>query len=192
MVLSTEQLKPLSDVIGHLSPTEQQYLNFGNAVVHVVGDRYVSYVVAHANVDQAWSVLTDYDNFAQFLPSVESSRVLESEGDRAVVEQIAGLKVLFADMKSRVCTENIKTPKERIDFRLLEGDLKMMEGHWQLIPVKNDELKGQDSQPIAVIKQAVRVEVGNPLLEGAFEAVYIKNMKRNLMAIAREARNRQG
>lgn len=190
MVLSTERLNSLNDVIGDLSPTEQESLRSGEAVVNVVGDRYVSYVVSHADIDQVWSVLTDYDNFSEFLPSVESSRVLESEGDRAVVEQIAELKVLFADMESRICTENIKTPKERIDFRLIEGDLKTMEGHWQLMPVQEAEDK-QSDQPLSVIKQVVRAEVGNPLLEGAFEAVYTKNMRRNLKAIAREAYKRQ-
>lgn len=190
MVLSTDKLQPLSEVISDLSPTEQQFLRSGKAIVNAVGNRYVSYVVSPTTIDQTWDVLTDYNNFSEFLPSVESSRILESEGDRAVVEQVAGLKVLFADMNSRICTENIKIPKERIDFNLIDGDLKMMKGYWQLIPVQEDSNEGQSNQPLTVIKQSVQAKVGNPLLEGAFEAVYTNNMKKNLAAIAQEAKNR--
>jgi len=190
MVLSTERLKPLDDVIGSLSPTEQGSLRSGKAIVNVVSDRYVSYMLVRADIDPIWSVLTDYDHFADFLPSVQSSEVLEAEGDRAVVEQIAKLKVMLAEMESRVRTENIRTPKKRIDFRLIEGDLEIMEGDWQLIPVQVSEGKDQ-SQPLTLVKQSVHAKIGNPLLEGAFEAVYTKNIKRNLKAIAQEVYKRQ-
>ena len=97
---------------------------------------------------------------------------------------------MLAEMESRVRTENIRTPKKRIDFRLIEGDLEIMEGDWQLIPVQVSEGKDQ-SQPLTLVKQSVHAKIGNPLLEGAFEAVYTKNIKRNLKAIAQEVYKRQ-
>src|SRR5207245_5185642 len=35
----------------------------------------------------AWEVLSDYDNLAQFIPDMKSSRVVSRSGDRVVVEQ---------------------------------------------------------------------------------------------------------
>ena len=35
----------------------------------------------------AWEVLSDYDNLAQFIPDMKTSRVVSREGNRALVEQ---------------------------------------------------------------------------------------------------------
>ncbi|MEO1004752.1 MAG: cyclase/dehydrase, partial [Cyanobacteria bacterium J06638_38] len=38
--------------------------------------------------------MTDYENFAEFLPGVTSSELLENDGDRKVFEQINQIKAL--------------------------------------------------------------------------------------------------
>src|SRR5438046_9364180 len=35
----------------------------------------------------AWEVLSDYDNLAQFIPDMKTSRIVSREGNRALVEQ---------------------------------------------------------------------------------------------------------
>lgn len=121
--------------VDRLSVTERNALRQGQVVVTGDKGRYVVRTLVTAPRDVVWAVLTNYDQFAKFLPNVVSSQILETQGNRKVVEQIDVRQVFVVKTRSRVRTENIETPKQRIDFRLLEGDLKAMRGSWQLEPV---------------------------------------------------------
>lgn len=121
--------------VDRLSVTERNALRQGQVVVTGDKGRYVVRTLVTAPRDVVWAVLTDYEKFAKFLPNVVSSQILETQGNRKVVEQIDVRQVFVVKTRSRVRTENIETPKQRIDFRLLEGDLKAMRGSWQLEPV---------------------------------------------------------
>ena len=121
--------------VDRLSVAERNALRQGQVVVTGDKGRYVVRTLVTASQDVVWAVLTDYDEFAKFLPNVASSRLLETEGNRKVVEQIDVRQVFVVKTRSRVRTENVETPKQRIDFRLLDGDLKALRGSWQLEPV---------------------------------------------------------
>lgn len=47
------------------------------------------------SVDTAWQVLTDYNNFNQFLPNVPASKVIADEGDRKIFEQTNAVDLCF-------------------------------------------------------------------------------------------------
>lgn len=201
MTSSIASVQSFEDISAGLSPSEQQSLQSGKPVVHVVGDRYAGKILTTAPVDAVWSVLTDYENFSSFLPAVESSQVVEAEGDRKVVEQIASLNMVLASMESRVLTENVEAAQKQIDFRLLDGDLEKMRGHWRVCPIVMARESASDASDTVsnidpgdthhtLICQTAEAEAGAGLLEGVFARVFTNSMKNNLTAIAQEACDR--
>ncbi|MEM9449300.1 MAG: SRPBCC family protein, partial [Cyanobacteria bacterium P01_E01_bin.6] len=183
-------------VVSSLNPLERQSLINGQPLAHATGNRYIGQIlipVAHLHV---WDVVTDYCQFASFLPSVESSQVLVTEGDRTVVEQVAILQVLMAKLRSRIRTENIETPQTRVDFRLIGGDLKALKGAWTLHSITFESVESVDltdstNQPdFVLLRQSARAEAGKGLLEGAFSMIFMSSMKENLTAIRQESMRR--
>lgn len=125
----------------------------------------------------AWEVLTDYNNFYQFLPTVVKSRVVEVDGDRTVVEQIDRRRILLSTMESKVLTENLELDGQQISFRLLEGNLEYMYGHWRI----DTATLSAGTEPVRLLSQQVRAEadVGpfKSMFYNLFEAGLIDTVK---------------
>lgn len=184
--------QPLDQITGNLSPSEWRSLLSGRPIVRSVGNRYTGNILVPAPIPSIWDVLTSYGQFERFFSSVESSQVLEEEGDRKVVEQITVLNVFMAKMRSRICTENIETPQKRIDFRLVDGDLKMMKGAWTIhsVTLPASELsspQASSNQSYSLLRQAVRAESGAGLLEGTFGVIFTSTLKDTLKTVRQEA-----
>jgi ribosome-associated toxin RatA of RatAB toxin-antitoxin module len=81
----------------------------------------------HAPLDEVYRVAKDVERFPEFMPDVESIRVLEREGSRTVTEWVGlvqGRKIRWVeedhwDDAVHVCT-----------FRQREGDFTTYEGRW--------------------------------------------------------------
>ncbi|ASC70146.1 hypothetical protein XM38_010760 [Halomicronema hongdechloris C2206] len=158
----------------------QQKLQRGQVVLQGSSGQYRVLVLARAAYDIAWSVLTDYDNFDRFLPTVVSSRVLEQDGNRNIVEQVDRRKIiLLGKMESTVRTENVEQDGQ-IDFRLLQGDLQTMEGYWRL-----------DSLPEQVlVTQQVTAEADLGPFRGMFYTLFADSLVHTMRAIRREIERR--
>lgn len=180
---TTTQTYSLDHLLANLPPTEQEQLKQNQILLTGQQGQYVGWVLAPGSLPVAWSVLTDYNHFSQVLPTVTSSQVVEAEGDRKVVEQVDSRRIMLVEVTSRVCTENIETPQERIDFRLLDGDLKTLEGHWQLHPLECDNEQ-------VLITQTIAAEANAGLFEGAFHSIFKDSLQQNLSAIRDEIERR--
>lgn len=125
----------------------------------------------------AWAVLTDYSSFDKFLPTVVKSRIVEVDGDRTIVEQIDRRRILLSTMESKVLTENLELDGQQISFRLLEGNLEYMYGHWRIdaAPTKLGD------QVQCLLSQQVRAEadVGpfKSMFYNLFEASLVDTIK---------------
>ncbi|HEY9749282.1 MAG TPA: SRPBCC family protein [Allocoleopsis sp.] len=165
-------------------PVAERVALRSNKVV-VTGDqgRYVAKVLVKASPDVVWAVLTDYANLSKFLPHVVSSRVIESQGNRKVVEQVDVRQVLLVSRRSRFRTENIETAKKRIDFRLLEGDVKTLQGYWQLDPVA-----AYPGAPVTqvLLTQAITAEPDAGTPKGLFYNLFRNGLNESLTAISQE------
>lgn len=179
--------QPLDQLTPKLSEADQTLLQRKDPVVTNQNSQFTGQILANASVETAWDVLTDYRRFADFLPTVTASRVLEADGNRKVVEQIDARKVLFAEVESRVCTENIEKAPNRIDFQLLEGDLKTLQGQWRVAPVTTEP---SGDRPQVLITQEVEAEADAGLFEGAFHSIFESSLKENLTAIQTEVEQR--
>jgi len=81
----------------------------------------------------AWSVLTDYDNLARFVPEMKSSRVTSSPGQPKRVEQRGKSGMLSFFTPEYIVLQMEETPYERIKFNKVSGDVRSMRGEWQIV-----------------------------------------------------------
>jgi len=83
-----------------------------------------------ADPHTVWSVITDYDNLARFIPYMRSSRVLQRDADRVVVEQTGELVFLFFRQPVEVRLAVVESPPTRVAARAIGGNLKELEGRY--------------------------------------------------------------
>lgn len=73
----------------------------------------------------AWAVLTDYENFAGFVPNLSLSRIVDSRPLR--LEQRGQFGILFFSKEIHTIMEVDEHPRTRILFRAVSGDLRLLE-----------------------------------------------------------------
>ena len=87
-----------------------------------------------ANARTAWEVLTDYDHLAEFIPDLRSSRVVQRTPDGVLVEQKGEFGFLFFKQSIEVTMAVSEEPPRRIVARAVAGNMKDMEGSYELQP----------------------------------------------------------
>ncbi|HYS51643.1 MAG TPA: SRPBCC family protein [Burkholderiales bacterium] len=80
----------------------------------------------------AWEVLSDYDNLAQFIPDLKSSRVVSRDGNRVRVEQKGEIGFFFYWQPVDVTLEVLEQPPHRIDARRIAGNIRELETRYEL------------------------------------------------------------
>jgi carbon monoxide dehydrogenase subunit G len=98
------------------------------------GDLVTVTASAEMQVDlhTAWSVISDYDHLAEFIPDLRRSRVVQRDGDRLLVEQTGAFSFLFFRQPVDVKLAVIESPPRRIVARAVGGNFKEMEGRYEL------------------------------------------------------------
>src|ERR1700744_5428109 len=62
----------------------------------------------------AWSVITDYDHLAEFIPDMQSPRVIRHDGDQLLVEQRGSVGFLFFQQPIEVTLSVVEAPRRGI------------------------------------------------------------------------------
>jgi ribosome-associated toxin RatA of RatAB toxin-antitoxin module len=88
--------------------------------------------VVRAPIELIWQTLTDYDHLSQFVPGIDSSRVVSRQGTRLVIEQKGGAHWWWFSYPIRVTVTSTERPYESIDVRLLEGNLRRLDGRYHI------------------------------------------------------------
>ncbi len=90
---------------------------------------------------QMYALVGNIEAYPEFLPWCQSTRVLErtqgAAGGRTVAELSVGLKGL----KQSFTTENIDTPGQHIELRLIEGPFKAFRAEWMFQPLGESAAK---------------------------------------------------
>lgn len=81
---------------------------------------------------RTWQVLTDYGRFAQFVPTLELSRVISRSGNGAVVEQKGAARLLFLSFPMDVRLAVTEFPHERIVSEAVAGNFREMRNTYTL------------------------------------------------------------
>ncbi|MEO1670933.1 MAG: SRPBCC family protein [Cyanobacteria bacterium J06631_2] len=169
-------------------PLEQRVsLKRGELVFTGEDGNYVSRLLITTSLDNAWQVLTDYENFADFLPGVTSSELIESSGDRKVFEQTNKIKTLVFSIESRVQVATTETYPEQIAFEAVDGDLETMDGIWMLEAVSPYPSAPPDQ---VLLTHKVMVEPADAPSNGIFFSIYEDRLQETLEAIRIETERR--
>jgi len=95
-------------------------------------------VICRAQLDVpaelAWQTLTDYDHLADFVPGMQSSRVISRKGPLSVVEQVGAARFLFISVPIEVTLASTEHPPDTIEARMTKGNLKRLEGVYRIEP----------------------------------------------------------
>lgn len=85
--------------------------------------------LVQAPARSVWEVITSCEKTFIFVDGLKQCEVLDDSGDRAVVHQVVKRGWLIPTQD--FVFESLREPYEEIRFRLIEGNLKAMEGRWQ-------------------------------------------------------------
>jgi carbon monoxide dehydrogenase subunit G len=104
--------------------------------VERMGERFA--VRARATVavpaELAWQVLTDYENLPRFIPGLTHSAVQLRGAGRALLEQKGEARFLIFSFPIEVRLEVRESPHTSISSRAVGGNLKRMNGRYDLQP----------------------------------------------------------
>jgi ribosome-associated toxin RatA of RatAB toxin-antitoxin module len=175
--------------VDKLPPIERDALRKGRAVVNGDEGKYTGRILVTASPELVWQVLTDYDNFENFIPNLSSSEVLEDNGDRKIVEQVDSRQFFIFNFDSRSKLEIKETNQERIDFELIEGDIESLVGSWQIELVS--EYPGAPPTQV-LITHSVDAIPGSKVPNGLFFEILKGSIDAALSAISDEVLNRNG
>ncbi|CAC5345828.1 MULTISPECIES: SRPBCC family protein [Planktothrix] len=143
--------------------------------------QYIAKIVVNSSADKTWKVLTDYNNFYQFLPNVISSKVLKTQGNQKIFEQIYQVQALIFKQQTRVRIASTETYPKEIDFKLVDGDLKALQGSWKIQPISAQQI---------LIEHQVKVDPGSTPSLSLFYSIYENSLKQTLEAIKKETEHR--
>jgi ribosome-associated toxin RatA of RatAB toxin-antitoxin module len=177
----SRQVQPAEAYLANLTQADWASLAKREVLVKGGQGQYGLMAATPASEAVAWAVLTDYNNFYRFLPTVAKSRVVEVDGDRTIVEQVDRRRILLSTIESTVLTENLELDGQQISFRLIEGNLEYMYGHWRidnapLIP---------GAEPMRLISQQVRAEAD----VGPFKAMFYNLFEASLVDTVKALRS---
>ncbi len=177
-------LHSMKSTLDDLSAQDKAILESGQVTIESDDNgQFTGRVLVNASMPEAWQVLTDYDNFEQFLPHIENSRLLETNGDRNQFEQINVVPILpFVTSRSTIVIESTEHYPQRVDFNLVEGDLDALQGVWSLEPIGDQVL----------VTHQVSIDPGSGSPKGIFFSTYRNVLEDSLGAAKVEAERRAG
>ncbi len=166
---------------------ERVALRKGQVILLGEQGKYTGRILAMSSMDTAWKVLTDYNHFAEFLPEVDTSELLEANGDRKVFEQINKIKTFVFSTKARVRIAVTESYPQEIAFTAVDGDLETLDGVWLLEPVSPYPSAPPDR---VLITHQVSVEPASAPTDGIFYSIYENSLEKTLAAIKKEVEKR--
>ena len=164
-----------------LSSQEQTDLEQGKVILKGEKGEYIAKVIATGDLENAWNVLTDYDNFQDFLPNISSSRIIKEDGNNVIFEQVNLVDLWLLTKQFTVQIAATKTELQKIDFKMLEGDLDNLQGRWEISKLPSNQI---------LITHRVTVSPKSPSEAAFFYGIYESSLEETLQAIAVEIEKR--
>jgi ribosome-associated toxin RatA of RatAB toxin-antitoxin module len=87
-----------------------------------------------ASPSLVWQVLTDYEHLPSFIPGLLKSVVSQRQGNQLVLEQTGEARFLVFSFPIEVRYEVIESPPEWISSRAVGGNLRRMNGRYDIQP----------------------------------------------------------
>ena len=87
-----------------------------------------------ADTDTAWRVLTAYERYPEFIPDLQTSRVVSRRGSTVIVEQSGDARVWLLPVPLNITFEIVESPPQRLYSRAISGSLRALESTYVLTP----------------------------------------------------------
>ncbi|HEY9888771.1 MAG TPA: SRPBCC family protein [Candidatus Obscuribacterales bacterium] len=168
-----------------LSDAERHQLQQGDVVLVGQEGTYAVLSLVKAPLPGVWGVLTAYEQFPTFLPSVVNCRILEKRENRVVVERRDLRKIGWLPIKVKIVTENVETWHDRIDYRMLDGTLDQMYGNWRLAP-----LASQGEAALTFLMQTITAKANMGPLQSYFYEVFEQGLTETMTDLRTEMERR--
>lgn len=91
--------------------------------------------VVAAPLPRVWRILTNYERMTEFVPDLESCKVLSRNGNEVMIEQFGVARLLFMTRPIHLIVRATEHPMSAIDIALVSGDMKQYEAHWEMTPI---------------------------------------------------------
>jgi ribosome-associated toxin RatA of RatAB toxin-antitoxin module len=140
--------------------------------------------VVRAPYDVIWQALTDYDKLADFVPGLVSSRVLDRQGNTVTVEQSGKARLWFFTYSIDVVVEVTEQPPSRLSVRVLRGNLRQLEGGYQL-----EKVDGKDNE--YRLQWSGVIEPADPVPHAISLPLIRKNISEQFNGMVREIERRE-
>ena len=164
-----------------LSPQEEADLAKGKVILQGEKGQYVVRVLTMGNIEKAWEVLTDYNNFQNFLPNIVDSKIIEENDNLIIFEQTNIVDLFLLVKKFTVQIAATKNYPQNIDFEIVEGDLEQLQGSWEVEALPNNRI---------LVTHRVTVAPSSKGEEAIFYGIYESSLEETLTAIAAEISKR--
>lgn len=82
-----------------------------------------------------WKILTNYEAMPEFVPDLETTKVMSRAGNRLIVEQSGVARFLFLSRNIHLIVHISEEPISSIDIKLVQGDMKVYSCRWEITPV---------------------------------------------------------
>jgi hypothetical protein len=155
---------------------------FAEAEVQVEADasviRISAKIVTGVDRKTAWQVLSDYNHWAEFVPDMLVSRVVSQPGEPLLIEQRGRIPWLPA-FPLVVIAAVEETPYKGLRFQRVAGNIKALEGEWQI----------QGKFPVRLIYRS-SVDPGFPMPPQITIDIFRQDTKVRLEAMAQEMARR--
>jgi ribosome-associated toxin RatA of RatAB toxin-antitoxin module len=173
--------------VDKLPVLERVALKEGKVILTGKQGQYVCRILVNSNVDDVWRVLTDYNNFEEFLPGVAESELVQIDGDRKIFEQVNQIKTLIFSTKARIRLAITESYPQQITFDFVDGDLDTLNGTWLLEPVSPYPSAPPNQ---VLITHRVSVEPNTIPSKSIFYNIYENTLEKTLAAIKNEIEER--
>ena len=117
-----------------------------------------SVLVAYS-AQQMFALVDDVAAYPQFLPWCGGASVREAEGNAVH----ATVDIDYHHIKQSFTTENLRTPPQRIDIKLIDGPFRHLDGSWLFVPLSDSACK---------IELQLHYEFSSRLLEKAVGPIF--------------------
>jgi ribosome-associated toxin RatA of RatAB toxin-antitoxin module len=101
---------------------------------HILANIQIPYSPA-----QVWQVITNYESFPEFMPSMTESRRLEHPSGGIRLEQIRTKSLVGIKISARSVVDIEERFPHEIHYQLIEGDLKEFSGYWRLETINSSQ-----------------------------------------------------
>lgn len=136
-ILASRRLLPIAATLLCLVAVDA-HADQDNAIevdVRIQGGEVIVDVNFHVRVtpQEAWTVMTDYDHATEFISKLEKSVILSSTGELLVVSQKGTMGWGPFSVPIETVTEIRLTPYEKMQARMVSGNMKKNESTTRLI-----------------------------------------------------------